>query len=156
MFAGRTLRCMVLCVPVVALIGCPQITGKKTNQASSDEAGPHIANRDAIAKYLPNGLKLEDRIPVLMGDRTPTSTGNDGRKTVEQYLLDYGAHIGTDNKLYDKQKLEIVFVVHYHPGTRSGTLVSGKWVYNDFENYQLIPSVGKNQRAIVYKNEYGQ
>jgi hypothetical protein len=124
----RSLGIIVHCFLATTVVGC----SKKLEV-------PTIENRDAIAAALPFGLRLEDRIPwnyVRGGD------GNlhgpiPGPDTVETELQKCGAVIGPDNKIRDRDGLEIVFAeLDYSSHTR---------------NRERPPITKPTQRVIVYK-----
>src|SRR5947208_13149384 len=124
--------------PLVALPCCLALISGCPRQTGSTERLP---NREAIAKLLPAGLKLEDRIP----DGRPTSA------TVEQYLVTYGARINEQGVLVDGKGRRIVFAIHTTPGTHRDHPYEKGPVPSGLE----LPS-DPNTVRIVYKIEQGK
>jgi hypothetical protein len=69
----------------------------------------HLVNRPAIARCLPEGIRMEDYV-----ERGPAGM----KVTVEEKLARLGASPGPDGHLYDRDGRRIEFFRHYDGGAQ--------------------------------------
>jgi hypothetical protein len=107
---------ILACLVVALLCGCPKAAKE---YEIKDQDTRRLENRDAIARLLPPGLKLEDQIPITYRKAKPGDEYDikRGAITVEHTLIDLGAMVGPNNQIQSKDGLEIVFVEEFMGGT---------------------------------------
>src|ERR1043165_3970571 len=110
----RTLIILVL-LPVSICSGCekaPRGNPVQAKDVGKDKQVHLLANRAEIAERLPDGLKLEDRIPRETGSGAKKlAPGRDLCKTVEETLIEAAARIDEAGKLVDGEGRDIVFKI---------------------------------------------
>jgi hypothetical protein len=104
----RALVCIAL---LATLISCRPALDQKNAEVSK------LEQRDKIAKMLPHGLRLSDRIPRLLVAGRDEGDQNSNAKTVEATLIEMGAHLDNNGKLVDAAGWAIEFRRRVIPGT---------------------------------------
>jgi hypothetical protein len=149
-----------LVVTMAALAGCRDeapVRNPGDARDAKDKRAAELKDRDEIAKRLPAGLKLEDRIPRATGNAAKTpDPASDPRKTLEAELLAVGAHLDKAGKLVDGEGREILFTIEVIPGKPDdGPRKFKDKPHEDQDDNRSkekdFPHLEKGRRVIVYE-----
>jgi hypothetical protein len=116
MRTNRFYAAVALLLGCAMAFGCPKPPASTDTLSESTSRAPNkLADREAIAKLLPNGVTLETQIPfVVYGLDWPTERIK--TKTVEKTLQELGAKVSQQGQLVDSKDRRIVFQTCYVPG----------------------------------------